>query len=265
MNGMEQVNTEFNRIAHARARIPARWHSLGRSLFLIALAFCLLGGTWCFAQPERSIPERIEWTWEVRPLHPNPKLPNVLLLGDSITRNYYPAVEKDLSGSANVYLMASSICVGDPRLPKAIVEFARMEDVHFAVIHFNNGMHGWGYTEEQYKAGFPRFLHAIHAIAGKHTTLIWASTTPVRKDAPNGATNARIDRRNSIARAFVTAQGIEIDNQHALMMKHQNLYMDHDRGFIHFNKAGTVIQGHQVANLIRKALEKQKAKQRAAN
>jgi hypothetical protein len=59
-----------------------------------------------------SIPEEIEWTWEVRPPHPDPQLPNVLLLGDSISRNYFPEVRKDLAGVANVYLMATSTCVG---------------------------------------------------------------------------------------------------------------------------------------------------------
>src|SRR6202045_4982487 len=60
------------------------------------------------AQKAVSIPEEIEWTWEVRPPHPDPKLPNVLLLGDSISRAYFPKVTKDLAGVANLYLMASS-------------------------------------------------------------------------------------------------------------------------------------------------------------
>src|SRR6185312_17369706 len=67
-----------------------------------------------------SIPETIEWTWEVRPDNPNSGLSNVLLLGDSITRNYAPKVAKELEGIANVYLMASSTSVGDPRLARQI-------------------------------------------------------------------------------------------------------------------------------------------------
>ena len=238
-----------------------KWRgTLRRSVIIIAVAVLCPGGLTCFAQQGKSIPEQIEWTWEVRPLNPNPKLPNVLLLGDSITRNYYPEVKKDLSGVANVYLMASSICVGDPRLPKEITEFARMEDVHFLVIHFNNGMHGWAYTEAQYKAGFPAFLRAVHRIAGKDSTLIWASTTPVRVDEPNGATNVRIERRNSIAAAFVRADGIKIDHQHGLMLKHQNLYENCDKGVVHFNRAGADIQGDQAAAMIRSALGVHKEK-----
>lgn len=245
---------------------PAAGGNVGlRSVLRQVLVACLiiafsLGGAFCFAQQERSIPEQIEWTWEVRPLHPNPQLPNILLLGDSISRNYYPEVKKDLKGKANVYLMASSICVGDPRLPEEIKEFARMENVDFRVIHFNNGMHGWAYTEAQYKQGFPGFLRAIDRIKGKHTTFIWASTTPVRRDQPGGATNARIDARNRIAAALVSRRGIAIDHQHALMLKHQNLYVNHDRGLVHFNPAGAAIQGDQAAEMIEKALQSQTEK-----
>jgi hypothetical protein len=86
--------------------------------------------------------EEIEWTWEVRPAHADKKLPNVLLVGDSLSRNYFPEVKRQLNGLANVYLMATSICVGDPRLPHEIKTFAKMEDIPFHVVHFNNGMHG---------------------------------------------------------------------------------------------------------------------------
>jgi hypothetical protein len=68
------------------------------------------------AQDRPSRSEEIEWTWEVRPAHVDSKLPNVLLVGDSITRNYYPEVERQLSHVANVYLMTTSASVGDPRL-----------------------------------------------------------------------------------------------------------------------------------------------------
>lgn len=203
-----------------------------------------------YAQKPASIPEEIEWTWEVRPPHPDPKLPNVLLLGDSITRNYFPQVTKDLQGVANVYLMASSTSVGDPRLPHQIAEFAKLEDVHFRVVHFNNGMHGWGYTEAQFKAEFPRLIAAARTLVGKDGSLVWANITPVKDDATSGATNPRIDARNAIALDLVQAKDIPVDDQHALMMKHLDLYDDS----VHFNPAGAGIMGDQAADKIRVAL-----------
>jgi lysophospholipase L1-like esterase len=214
------------------------------SLSLVARPSILCG------QGQTSIPEEIEWTWEVRPQLADPKQPNVLLLGDSITRGYFPQVAKDLSGLANVYLMASSTSVGDPRLPRQIAEFAAMQGVSFAVVHFNNGLHGWQYTEAQFKSGFPIFLQAIRALPG-HGKLIWTSITAVKPEASNGATNPRIDARNAIARAFIEAERIPIDDQHALMTQHADLYED----AFHFNKAGAAIMGDQAAAIIRRALE----------
>jgi hypothetical protein len=230
--------------------MPARY----AAHLLIAAVFVLLpeiARTSAAAQKPVSIPEEIEWTWEVRPPHPDPKLPDVLLVGDSITRNYFPDVSKDLSATANVYLFASSTCVDDPRLPHQLAEFAAMERVPFRVVHFNNGMHGWGYTEEQYRAGFPVLLRSVRALAGPHGRLIWASTTPVRQDAGNGASNSRIDARNEIALQFVSRAGIPVDDQHALMMNHSDLYQDS----VHFGPAGSAIQGAQVAKTIESALQ----------
>jgi hypothetical protein len=196
----------------------------------------------------QSKPEEIEWTWDVRPANVDANLPNVLLVGDSISRNYFPEVGRQLKGVANVYLMASSICIGDPRLPQELVSFAKMEGVKFRVVHFNNGMHGWDYSEAEYKAGFPAYLAALHHIA-PGAAFIWASTTPVRKEKQPGPTNARIDARNVIALGFV--HGMAVDDQHAVMAQHADLYQDD----VHFDQKGSDIGGVAAADTIKHALE----------
>ena len=218
----------------------------------IVVLFLLFASAAFAAQKPVSIPEEIEWTWEVRPPHPDPKLPNVLLLGDSLARNYFPQVTKNLAGVANVYLMASSTSVGDPRLPREVREFSAMEHVPFRVVHFNNGMHGWGYTEPQYKAAFPEFLRTVHSLVARNGALIWATTTPVKPQAFNGATNDRVDARNAIARIFIDAAHIPVDDQHALMMQHQDMYQD----TVHFNTAGSNLMGDQAAAMIHAQLKK---------
>ena len=195
-----------------------------------------------YAQDSPSKPEEIEWTWEVRPAHVDSKLPNVLLVGDSITRNYYPEVQRQLSDVANVYLMATSTSVGDPRLPRQLEEFSVMEAVPFKVVHCNNGMHGWTYSEAEYRAAFPSFLAALHRIA-PDASFIWATTTPVKVDVAPGPTNARVDARNSIAQTFIKAAGIPVDDQHELMTHHSDQYEDK----VHFNAAEAAIQGQQAA------------------
>ncbi len=236
-----------------RIRKPRLQTSAGRVVFralvVLSLSF-LIESSSPRAQKPTSIPEEIEWTWEVRPQHADPRLPNVLLLGDSITRNYFPQVSEDLSGIANVYLMASSTSVGDPCLSHQIAEFAARQRVSFAVVHFNNGMHGWGYTEAQFQSGFPIFLRAIRSLPGRGK-LIWATITPVKPEASGGATNPRIDARNAVAQAFIEAEKILVDDQHALMTQHLDLYED----AVHFNKTGSAIMGSQAATIIKRALE----------
>jgi hypothetical protein len=241
---MHQGNSPFN-ASFGIGRI-----GLFRGSLVVTLIFACVGAVGLMAQQARSIPEEVEWTWEVRPPHTDPKLPNVLLLGDSISRNYFPEVSKELAGAANVYLMASSTCVGDPRLPRQIAEFATMEQIRFSVVHFNNGMHGWDYSEAEYKAAFPEFLSAVNTLVSQGGALIWASTTPVRPGTSGGATDARIEARNAIALAVVKAAGVVIDDQYTLMTPHGDLHEDD----VHFSPAGAKIQGEQAASMIRSAL-----------
>src|SRR5258708_4341485 len=221
----DHIGTRLQKISAAR--------SVFRVFVIFSLSLVARPSLLC-AQEQTSIPEEIEWTWEVRPQPANPQLPNVLLLGDSITRNYFTQVTKDLAGTANVYLLASSTSVGDPRLPRQIAAFAALQGVSFAVVHFNNGLHGWGYTEAQFESGFPIFLQAIRAVPGRGK-LIWTTITPVKPEASNGATNPRIDARNAIAQAFIESEKILVDDQHALMTQHADLSKD----AFHFNKAGS--------------------------
>jgi lysophospholipase L1-like esterase len=222
------------------------------SILLSVLILCFFAGTIRTAAQTQSIPEKIEWTWADRPEHPDPSLPNVLLLGDSITRGYYPETARLLAGHANCYLFATSASSGDPRLPKQIAAYSDIGPPTFAVIHFNNGMHGWGYTEQQYTNGLPSLISALRQLA-PHAILVWATTTPVLKADDAGATNPRIDERNRLALTLMQQQHIAIDDQHAFMLDHQDLH----QGNVHFTTAGSAIQAQQAAKLILKLLPPQ--------
>jgi hypothetical protein len=220
-----------------------------RFCLLSAIFVCALSAA---AQAHQPITEKIEWTWADRPDTASPALPNVLLVGDSITRAYYPEVAKQFSGEANVYLFATSAPSGDPRLAEQLGDFFRMMGRPFAVIHFNNGMHGWGYTEAQYASGLPAMIAALHAGAPK-ARLIWANTTPVLHDSQTGeSTNPRIDQRNRLAAECMAHEGIPTDDQHALMLPHPEL---HD-GDVHFTAAGSALQATKVTEALRPLLPK---------
>jgi len=188
--------------------------------------------------------EKIEWTWSDHSDAIDPKLPNVLLLGDSITRAYFPEVAKRLAGKANVYLFATSCSSGDPRLPEQLRLYFETAP-SFRVVHFNNGMHGWDLSDPVFAAGLPGLVGELRK-ERPDSRLIWATITPVRKDDSLGATNARIAARNAFALAVMKQDGIPIDDQHALMQGHQDLHLDD----IHFNDKGSAMQGDQAAKSI---------------
>jgi hypothetical protein len=137
-------------------------------------------------------------------------------------------------------------------LPGQLRDYFNMMGVTFAVVHFNNGMHGWGYTEKEYAEGLPDVIEALSEGAPQ-AELVWANTTPVLHDSTNGqSTNVRIDERNRLAAALMKNDRIAVDDQHALMLKHPELH----NGDVHFTEEGSALQAAQVAEAIRAALGK---------
>lgn len=236
--------------------MPGREH--GRSARLVicymAMFFCITSATAAVAQSHKavahkSILEKIEWTWAAQPDNPNPALPNVLLLGDSITRGYYPEVAKLLAGRANCYLFATSAASGDPRLIRQVDDYFAMMPIKFAVVHFNNGMHGWKYTEAAYAGSLPELVETLRA--NSHgAKLIWATTTPVHAQDSSGATNPRIDQRNAESLKVMRRFHIPVDDQHGLMTAHDDLH----NGNVHYTQEGSSVQAKQAAEVIEKQL-----------
>ncbi len=126
--------------------------------------------------PSRVVREEIEWLNVWVPGNSSKNLPRVLLVGDSITQGYYQDVADRLKGKAVVARLTTSKSAGDPGL-LAEVNLVLSQN-QFDVIQFNNGLHGWGYTEEEYANGLPDLVDVIRkgAPAAK---LVWAATTPL--------------------------------------------------------------------------------------
>jgi lysophospholipase L1-like esterase len=201
----------------------------------------------CFAATTHAAPasshESIEWC-DIWISHANEtNLPRVLLIGDSITRDYYPGVEKHLEGKAYVARLASSRFASDPVLLQEIALV--LDNTKFDIIHFNNGMHGWQHSEAEYKTAFPKILQTIRAHA-PNAKLVWATTTPLKISNPNNASEAsdkRIAERNAIGLEFVKGQEIVIDDLNALVRGHPEYHSDN----VHFNPEGVRIEAAQVA------------------
>ncbi|HEV2693456.1 MAG TPA: SGNH/GDSL hydrolase family protein [Verrucomicrobiae bacterium] len=221
------------------------------------LPFILLAG--CATQPKPAAPrpaalESIEWC-DIWISHANEtNLPRVLLIGDSITRAYYPEVEKRLAGKAYVGRLSSSAFISDPALNRQIKMM--LHEYHFDIIHFNNGMHGWQHSEAEYEAAFPGLLATIKAGA-PDAKLIWANTTMLKESPhlPPGdqtqATDDRVAARNAIALKYVQAAGIDVDDLSPIGPGHPEYHSDN----VHFNDQGIALQAAQVAGHIEKLLQ----------
>lgn len=204
------------------------------------------------ANQTRVVREPIEWCDIWIPDVDKHALPRVLLIGDSITRAYGPRVEKLLDGKAYCARLATSSSIGDPAL---LVQVAMvLGQYKFDVIHFNNGMHGWGYSEDEYQQHFPELLATIKKYA-PDAKLIWASTTPVRKSGHVEEIDPRTERvraRNRIAADYLAQQHIPIDDLFALVEPHPE-YSGNDG--VHFNEQGSSVQATQVAEAISAVLK----------
>jgi len=205
-----------------------------------------------YAEKSHVAREAIEWCNIWIPDANGTTLPRVLLIGDSITQGYYRQVAERFKGKASVARLTTSKSIGDPAL---LAEVALVLDqCRFDVVHFNNGLHGWGYSEEEYQKHFPELVATIrkHAPQAK---LIWATTTLVRtpKDlAVIAERTKRVQARNKIAEGIVAKEGIAVDDLYGLVKDHPE-YWSQDG--THFNGKGIAVQAEQVAKRIAEALE----------
>jgi lysophospholipase L1-like esterase len=204
-----------------------------------------------YLHADEPIRERIEWAdiWVTDA--DKDDLPRVLLIGDSITRGYFGEVEKHLAGNAYCARLATSKCVSDPSFMDEVQLL--LKQYRFAVIHLNNGLHGWGYTEEQYHKGLAETVDAIRKQAGD-AKLIWATTTPVRDRSDLESFGERTERvkvRNELAAEIMKERDIPTNDLFGLVEDHPDWFSSDGT---HFNGKGKAAQGKQVADIVAKAL-----------
>lgn len=201
---------------------------------------------------EKPKRENIEWLDVWMPETNKNDLPRVLLIGNSITRLYYNDVEKQLKGKAYVARISTSKSLGDPGL---LQEIALVMGYHsFDIIHLNNGMHGWDYSEQEYKNAFPDLLKTIRTYAPK-AKLIWANTTPIRtgeKMEQLDSRNNRVIERNRIANDFFKGKSVQINDLYSLVVSNTTFYEGGDG--IHPSVPGVKVLANQVADQIKVAL-----------
>lgn len=198
--------------------------------------------------------EYMEWTDVWLPGADRSDLPHILIIGNSITKGYTPKVEPAFEGRAYVSRISNSKCLGDPAL------FDELESVlkhnKFDIIHFNNGLHGAGYTEEEYDKAFPKLIKLLRKYQ-PDAKLIWATTTPVRcGEGMTGFTefSDRVKVRNEIAMKHIAKAGdIIVDDLWSVVVDHPEYYAGGDG--THPVESGWEALAAQVTKVLEEALD----------
>ncbi len=219
------------------------WQRLSSGLLtLVILSFSAAG------QISR---EKIEWLDVWIPDTNERGLPRVLLVGDSITRGYGKQVEAGLKGKAYVARLATSKSLGDPALLEQVGLVLREQQ--FDIIHFNNGMHGDGYSEEAYAAALPPMLARLRRDA-PGARIVLCTTTDVRernnleKVLPK---TGRMVRRNELVIEFAKRVKLPVNDLFGLIQDHPEY---HAPDGVHFNDQGSAALAEQVVSAIVKLL-----------
>ena len=179
----------------------------------------------------------------------DPKLPRVLLIGDSVSRGYTLATRQALAGKANVH-RAPENCGPTANGVKKLDIW--LGDGKWDVIHFNFGIHDRATPEADYAERLEQIIARLQKTGAK---VIWASTTPVPPDTKDGpSVPTAIVQHNEIASKVMQKHGVAIDDLFTFITPH--LVEAQNPKDVHFNAKGYDLLGKQVADSIAAVLPK---------
>jgi hypothetical protein len=177
----------------------------------------------------------------------DPKLPRVLIIGDSISRAYTVPVRKALEGKANVHRAPANCGPTASGLKHLDVWLGEGK---WDLIHFNFGIHDRKTGLDDYKKRLGEIGLRLKATGAK---IIWATTTPIHEDPAKGYIPASIDERNAAATLIMKQHGVAINDLHAFILPH--VAKDRIPNDVHFQQSGNERLGAEVARVIEKNLE----------
>lgn len=203
------------------------------------------------------------------PQNIDPKLPNVLLIGDSISIGYMLAAREQLSGEANVF-RPNTNCGPSNRGLESLESW--LGDRKWDVIHFNFGLHDLKYMGpnnqnladpkakgshqqvplDQYTANLKKIAERLKKTGA---TVIWRETTPVPEGAAGRVVGDSARYNEAAAKVMAEVGDIQIDPMFAFAKEHAEQLPAN----VHYSKAGSEKLAEQVAKTVRAAL-KQRAK-----
>ena len=136
----------------------------------------------------------------------DPKLPRVLLIGDSVSRGYTQPTRKALAGKANVHRAPANCGPTASGLKNLEVWLGEGK---WDVIHFNFGIHDRGTPAADYVKRLEEIVTRLEKTGAK---LIWASTTPIPDNPAQKQTAQSVVEKNALAAEVMKKRGIPTDD-----------------------------------------------------
>lgn len=188
--------------------------------------------------------------------------PRVLLLGDSIRMSYQPRVTEYLAGAAAVVGPAENCQFSLYTLTQLDRWLAELGPP--AVVHWNNGLHDCGHNPSRDPVQYPvaayvdNLSHILRRLQQETGSIIWATMTPAHPQRPFVADawswrNEEIQAYNEAARELMAAEGIPVNDLHALIWSDMDTLLSADQ--LHLSPAGVDACAEVVAGAIRGQLD----------
>jgi hypothetical protein len=209
------------------ARMPTKYSRSFTLFFLIGFSSI----AWCASEQipvekdQRVQAQGGRWSYQQAP-HLDPKLPRVLLVGDSILIGYRNMVIRSLEGKAcvdtwtNPYYQSEGY---NRRLAEVLTHGP------FTVIHINTGLHGFQEGRIPFGAYEPLTQSLLDVILRNYpdVKIIWANTTPViSKDIPrtlDNSINPIIVEHNRMAANVMVRNHVSVNDFYSLLTEHMDL------------------------------------------
>ena len=136
----------------------------------------------------------------------DPKLPRVLLIGDSVSRGYTQPTRASLAGKANVHRAPANCGPTASGLKNLDVWLGAGK---WDVIHFNFGIHDRATPAADYVKRLEEIVTRLEKTGAK---LIWASTTPIPDNPAQKQTAQSVVEKNALAAEVMKKHGIPTDD-----------------------------------------------------
>ena len=190
----------------------------------------------------------------------NPKLPRVLIIGDSISIAYTPKVRKLLWDKVNVHRVKTNCqwsAIGATKIEEWV------GDSKWDAIHFNFGLwdwYGWAQKEKATPESYRKSLtESVTKLKKTNAKLIFGLTTPPCIGPENKVKItvpvALAEKYNTVAKEVMKEHGVAINDLYSVIGDQREKYQK-GKNDVHYTVEGSQLLANQVAKKLSEQLAK---------